>query len=56
MENKNVQKLIAFIQKSPTAFQAIDTICGMAAYSRRQVLRDPQPQQHHRLYAARAAL
>ena len=29
MENKNAQKLIAFIQKSPTAFQAIDTICGM---------------------------
>ena len=29
MENKNAQKLIAFIQNSPTAFQAIDTICGM---------------------------
>ena len=29
MENKNAQKLIAFIQKSPTAFQTIDTICGM---------------------------
>ena len=29
MENKNAQKLIAFIQKSPTAFQAIDIICGM---------------------------
>ena len=28
-KNKNAQKLIAFIQKSPTAFQTIDTICGM---------------------------